>query len=144
GAPVGSFLCEVLLRTIVIRSGLRRISVTIVGTSRGVRGTNVAVVFPCVVVGSAVSPFRFGADVVTVQLRDFGGDEPGAVSGKRWVFRFSVLWQVCLVLGFSVWVFGVPVAVDGCMEQCFFLCRGVGGVVRVLSSVRAYHVSPVV
>src|SRR5699024_1754736 len=33
-----------------------------------------------------VSPFRFGADVVTVQLRDFGVDEPGAVSGKRWVF----------------------------------------------------------
>ena len=90
-APVGSFLCEVLLRTIVTRSGLRRISVTIVGTSRGVRGTNVAVVFPCVVVGPAVSPFRFGVDVVTVQLRDFGGAEPGVVTEKRWVFRFSVL-----------------------------------------------------
>src|SRR5699024_12589645 len=101
-------LHDALPIAIVIRSGLRRISVTIVGTSRGVRGTNVAVVFPCVVVGSAVSPFRFGADVVTVQLRDFGGDEPGAVSGKRWVFRFSVLLQVGLVFGFFVGGFGLP------------------------------------
>ena len=90
GAPVSSFLCEVLLRTIVTRSGLRRISVTIVGSRRGVRGTNVVVVFPCVV-RSVVSPFLFGADVVTVQLRDFGIDEPRAASGKRWVFRSSFL-----------------------------------------------------